>query len=36
LSPGQTVALDTDDLGDVYIDATVSGEGVSWLAVIDE
>lgn len=36
LGPGQSMTLDTDDLADVFIDATVSGEGVSWTAVVVE
>lgn len=28
LAAGQSYAVDTDDLGDVYVDAMVSGEGV--------
>jgi len=32
LSAGQTVSLDIRDLSSVYIDSTVSGEGVSWMA----
>ena len=29
----QTAVIDTDDLGDVYLDSTVNGEGVSFTAV---
>lgn len=32
----QTAVVDTDDIGDLWIDSTVNGEGVSWLAVTDE
>lgn len=32
----QTATIDTDDIGDLYIDSTVNGEGVSWAAVTDE
>lgn len=35
LAAKQTATIDTDDLGDLYIDATVNGEGVSWLAVTE-
>lgn len=31
-SPG--ITLDVDDIGDVWIDSTVNGEGVSYLAVV--
>ena len=30
LSPGQSMGLPVDDLADVYLDVTVSGEGVSY------
>jgi hypothetical protein len=33
LEPGDSVSLDIDDLSDVYIDAQVNGEGVSYLGV---
>ncbi len=33
LTAGQSVAIDTDDVADVYLDATVSGDGVAWLAL---
>lgn len=36
LAAKATVSLETDDLGDLYIDATVNGDGVSWMAVTDE
>jgi len=36
LAAKQTASIDTDDLSDLYIDATVNGEGVSWFAVTDE
>ena len=32
----QTATIDTDDIGDLWIDSTVNGEGVSWTAVTDE
>lgn len=35
LAAKQTATICTDDLADVYIDATVNGEGVSWMAVIE-
>lgn len=30
LAAGETIVLETDDLADVYVDAVVSGEGVSF------
>lgn len=36
LAAKQTATIDTDDLADIYLDSTVNGEGVSWLAVTDE
>lgn len=33
LSPGDVVSIDTDDLGDVWIDSVVNGEGVTYLGV---
>jgi hypothetical protein len=36
LAAKQTTTIETDDLGDLYIDSTVNAEGVSWLAVTDE
>lgn len=36
LAASQAMSIDTDDLGDVWIDSTVNGEGVTWTAVIDE
>ena len=33
LSPGDSVSFDIDDVADVYIDAAINGEGVSWIAV---
>lgn len=36
LAAKQTATVDTDDIGDLYIDSTVNGEGVSWAAVTDE
>jgi hypothetical protein len=35
LLASESVSIPTDDVGDVYIDATVNGEGVSWLAVTE-
>lgn len=35
LAAKQTVSIDTDDIGDIWIDSTKNGEGVSWLAVTD-
>ena len=35
LAAKQTATIDTDDLGDIWIDSTVNGEGVSWLAVTE-
>lgn len=32
LSAGQSVSLDIRDLSSIYIDSTVNGEGVSWMA----
>lgn len=36
LAAKQTATIDTDDIGDLWIDSTVNGEGVSWTAVVDE
>lgn len=36
LAAKQTATIDTDDIGDLWIDSTVNGEGVSWAAVTDE
>lgn len=36
LAAKATVTIDTDDLGDIYLDSTVNGEGISWMAVTDE
>ena len=35
LAASESVSVPVDDLGEVYIDATVSGEGVSWLAATE-
>jgi hypothetical protein len=35
LSAGQSASVPTDDVGDIYLDATVNGEGVSWLAATE-
>lgn len=35
LSAGDTMSIDTDDLADVYIDATVSTDGVTFTAVTE-
>lgn len=34
LTAGQSVTVDVDDLSDVWIDATVAGEGVTYLAEV--
>lgn len=34
LNAQESVSLDVDNVQDVYIDAGVNGEGVSWIAVI--
>jgi deoxyhypusine synthase len=36
LAAGQSVSIDTDDVADAWLDATVNGEGVSWMAVSTE
>lgn len=35
LAAGATVTIPCDDVADVYIDATVNSEGVSWLGVAE-
>lgn len=35
LSAGQTYAVDTDDIADIYIDSTVNGDGVTYSAVAE-
>lgn len=34
LTAGQTVSIDTDDAGDVWVDAMVNGEGVTYIATV--
>ena len=34
LSPNESISLDVDNVQDVYIDSSVSAEGVSWIAII--
>lgn len=34
LVANESVSLDLDNVQDVYIDTTVNGEGVSWIAII--
>ena len=36
LAANQTATFDTDDVADIWIDATVNGEGVSYTAVSTE
>ena len=31
LSPGADVTMDVNDLGAIWVDATVAGDGVSWM-----
>lgn len=35
LLASESVSIPADDVGDIYIDATVNGEGVSWLAATE-
>ena len=34
LEGGESISVPCDDLSDIYIDSTVSGEGVTYLAVV--
>ncbi len=35
LAPGESVTISCKDLADIYIDATVTGDGVTFTALVD-